>query len=97
MAAVEAGVNWFGLEWQERVFHGLNVSSLDHISDFISENFNVLRVPFSVEFALSDPTAVLHNESYVGPELQGKSTMEILDAVVDAMATRGVLVMLVST
>lgn len=46
-------MNYYGAETEKNTLQGLDVRKLDDILQFLQENnFNALRVPFSLKFAL---------------------------------------------
>lgn len=48
------GVNYYGAETEKNTLEGLDVRHLDDILQFLQDNdFNALRIPFSLMFALS--------------------------------------------
>jgi endoglucanase len=89
-----AGVNWFGAEELDHVVGGLDVRRLDDLARAIRTlGFNVVRLPFSNELVETDPR-IDDARLAANPELKGKSALEVLDAVVDALGRAGVLVVL---
>jgi endoglucanase len=96
------GANWFGFETNVNVVHGLWARSINNILDWcVTNTFNAIRIPFSVEFALDlaskkpinpDGTSAI-NYSF-NADLTGKLSSEILDILISKAADRGLLIML---
>lgn len=89
------GVNWFGFETETFCPHGLWRNSMDYLLNFLKkEKFNAVRVPISVEAALNldkrRPTGIDFSKN---PDLQGKTSGEVLDIFVKKCRKRGILVM----
>jgi aryl-phospho-beta-D-glucosidase BglC (GH1 family) len=89
-----AGVNWYGASDVKYVAGGLDKVPAAQVSKTIHDlGFNVVRLPFS--------NAMLHVTSPVAPgdvagnpTLVGKTPIEVYDAVVDALTTEGLFVIL---
>eukprot|EP01113_Clastostelium_recurvatum_P044824 TRINITY_DN7609_c1_g1_i3.p1 TRINITY_DN7609_c1_g1~~TRINITY_DN7609_c1_g1_i3.p1 ORF type:complete len:283 (+),score=61.42 TRINITY_DN7609_c1_g1_i3:135-983(+) len=88
------GANWFGMEYNLAP-EGLNRNTLAFYIDFLATNgFNALRVPFAVEMVVN-PGLMPRNINYgVNPGLAGKTALQVLDAIFDECASRGILVVL---
>lgn len=89
------GVNWFGFETETFCPHGLWQTSMDYLLNFLKkEKVNAIRVPISVEAALSldkrRPTGI---DFRLNPDLQGKTSGEVLDILVKKCRQRGILIM----
>lgn len=88
------GVNWFGLETGTGAPHGLWSRGLDDMLDQIAElGFNTIRVPFSAAM-LDDDGPAEGIDQQANPELAGKTSLEVLDAVVDGAGARGLAIIL---
>src|SRR3954463_3887811 len=88
------GINWFGMETDNKTFHGLWARPWkDHIDQMASLGYNTIRVPFS-EDALK-PGAVANSvDGYSNPDLVGLTPLQILDKVVDYAGTKGMRILL---
>src|SRR3954453_2850878 len=77
------GLNWFGMETDNKTFHGLWSSNpwRNQLDTMASLGYNTLRIPFSDDALKSDAVATGIND-YVNPDLVGKSPLQILDAVI---------------
>ena len=89
-----AGVNWYGAEEKDFVAAGLDLATVDDIAAQIKRlGFNSVRLPWSNELYESNP---LVGDAVVAanPQLKGLHAMEVFDAVVNALAAQGLLVIL---
>jgi endoglucanase len=89
-----ASVNWYGAEEKDFVVAGLDRARLEDIARFVqTSGFNSVRLPWSNEMFETNPivadAAVAQN-----PRLRGKRALDVLDAVIDALARQGVVVIL---
>lgn len=96
------GLSWFGVESNIHVLHGLWCQKLEFLLDWcVSNNFNAIRVPFSVEFALNldgyqliDPNSKQPTVDFdKNPTLKGLTCGQVLDLFVKEAASRGLLIM----
>ena len=90
-----ACVNWSGAAQKDGVVGGLQYQPAGRIAAlFASQGFNCVRIPWSV--AMVQQPHKLTNSSLLAanPSLLGKSTLEILDAVVEACAESQLMVVL---
>ncbi|WP_428818743.1 cellulase family glycosylhydrolase [Microbulbifer sp. MCCC 1A16149] len=92
------GANWFGFNTSERVFHGLWAVNLEEaMADLAGRGINILRIPISTELIYewqSGLAAVPSINDYVNPELEGKTSLEIFDAVVAQAKKYGVKILI---
>lgn len=64
------GMSWFGCEGRGFTFTGLNYTSMDTILNWMAHNkYNVIRMPVSVTFALSDPATTFPEKAFVSKDL----------------------------
>ncbi|GAA3836303.1 cellulase family glycosylhydrolase [Sphaerisporangium flaviroseum] len=89
------GINWFGMETDNKTFHGLWSSNpwRSQLDLMASLGYNTLRVPFSDDAVKPGAVATSVN-TYTNPDLAGLSPMQILDKVVDYAGTKGMRVIL---
>ena len=93
------GVAWFGYETPNNSYHGLWANTLDDILSKVADNgFNLLRVPMSVQLVNewrqgNYPEADSINE-YINPDLEGASSLDILDKSIAVCKEKGIKVML---
>jgi endoglucanase len=89
-----AGVNWYGAESATLVPDGLALNHRREIAKLIRTlGFNSVRIPWCNEMVarnpVVDPTRVAQN-----PDLVGKTALEVLDAVIEALENEGLVVVL---
>lgn len=87
------GVNWFGFETETRVVHGLWARNWkEMIAQMKAANFNAVRLPFCpANLTNIAPTSIDYSKN---PDLQGKSSLQVLDAVVNEFDRQGMYVLL---
>jgi endoglucanase len=89
-----AAVNWYGAEEQDYVVAGLDIAALSDLARLIAQlGYNAVRIPWSNEMYEQNPViadAVLSKN----PALHGLRALNVLDAVVTALAHQGLLVIL---
>jgi len=89
------GASWFGFETSNNVFHGLWARDYKDLLDFLATNgFNGLRVPFYLELVLNDAKPDSINFYNMNADLQGLTSLQVLDKIIKAAADRGILIML---
>ena len=89
------GLNWFGMETDNKTFHGLWASvtwksMMDHMAQL---GYNTIRVPYSDDALKADAVASSVN-TYSNPDLAGLSPLQILDKVVDYAGQKGMRIFL---
>ena len=89
------GLNWFGMETDNKTFHGLWASvtwksMMDHMAQL---GYNTIRVPYSDDALAADAVASSVN-TYTNPDLTGLSPLQILDKVVDYAGQKGMRIFL---
>ena len=84
------GINWFGMETDNKTFHGLwaNATWKQQIDKMASLGYNTLRIPFSNDSAKDGVTATSVN-TFSNPDLVGLTSMQILDKVIDYLGQKG--------
>jgi endoglucanase len=89
------GINWFGMETDNKTFHGLwaNRSWQSHIDQMAQLGYNTIRIPFSNDALRPDAQATSINTAS-NPDLIGLSPLEILDRVINYAGTKGMRVIL---
>ena len=89
-----AGVNWYGAEEDEFVVAGLDRRPLADVARLIRDlGFNSVRLPWSNELVEKNPV-VPESAVAANPALRGKHALDVLDAVIDALAREGLVVVL---
>ncbi|EFA79090.1 hypothetical protein PPL_07915 [Heterostelium album PN500] len=90
------GVNWFGCETETSVVHGLWSRDYKQYIEFLSvNNFNAIRIPFSLEMVLKDPfpTSISISPA-MNSDLHGLRSLSVLDIIIEAAGEKGMLVLL---
>jgi endoglucanase len=87
-------VNWYGFDEKEYVPGGLDHAPLTTIVGLIkSMGFNSVRLPWANETLEKNPL-VSDYAIKANPQFRGKRAMEIMDAVIDALAKAQIMVIL---
>ncbi len=88
------GVNWYGAESEDFAVGGLQLQPLDTIAEQIRRlGFNVVRLPWSNELVERNP--VVPDRALTGnPTLRGLHALDVLDRTVEALTSRGLMVVL---
>jgi endoglucanase len=89
-----AGVNWFGMEGTNRVPDGLWTRNYkDMIDQMDAEGFNTIRLPYSSESLhnTNPPSGIDYSKN---PDLQGLSSVQVMDKIVDYAGDKGMKVIL---
>jgi endoglucanase len=89
------GINWFGMETDNKTFHGLWSSRTwrQQLDQMAQLGYNTLRVPFSDDALKSDAKATGIND-YTNPDLIGLSPLQILDKVIGYAGQKGMRIIL---
>jgi endoglucanase len=89
------GINWFGMETDNKTFHGLWSSNpwRSQIDTMARLGYNTLRVPYSNDALKAGATATGIND-YVNPDLVGNTPLQILDKVVAYAGGKGMRIIL---
>ncbi|AGL16994.1 cellulase family glycosylhydrolase [Actinoplanes sp. N902-109] len=89
------GINWFGMETDNKTFHGLWSSNpwRSQIDTMARLGYNTLRVPFSDDALKTGATATGIND-YVNPDLVNLSPLQVLDKVIDYAGSKGMRIIL---
>ena len=89
-----AGGSWYGAESATLVPDGLDRAPLDSIAAQVREmGFNSVRLPWCNEMVATD-RVVAPADVAANPALAGKTVLEVFDAVIDALARQGIVVIL---
>jgi endoglucanase len=89
-----AGVNWYGGESPDLVPAGLDHADVNAIAHLIRQlGFNSVRLPWALQLYEENPV-VSETMLSANPALQGKTALEVFDAVIDALAAQGLVVVL---
>eukprot|EP00026_Physarum_polycephalum_P010483 Phypoly_transcript_10647.p1 GENE.Phypoly_transcript_10647~~Phypoly_transcript_10647.p1 ORF type:complete len:339 (+),score=28.35 Phypoly_transcript_10647:226-1242(+) len=83
------------LQTSNNVFHGLWAQDYHALLQFLSSNgFNAIRVPFYLDLVLNDAQPNSINFYQMNTDLQGLTSLQVLDKVIEAAADLGLLIML---
>ncbi|WOS40477.1 cellulase family glycosylhydrolase [Xanthomonas rydalmerensis] len=87
------GVNWFGFEGSAHTVHGLWARNWkDMITQMQGLGFNAVRLPFCPQTLRGvAPTSIDYGRN---PDLQGLSSLQVLDKVINELSSRGMYVLL---
>ncbi len=92
------GINWFGFNATERVFHGLWSANLTTMLQSIAQRgLNIIRVPISTELILEWKAGIFKTpnvNTYANPELEGLTSLQIFDRFVLLSKQFGIKVMI---
>jgi len=87
-------VSWYGTDSPDYVVAGLDHVRLDDLAAEIRAlGFDAVRLPWSNEMFESDPPVAAARLA-ANPALQGKRALDVLDAVIAALAHQGLVVIL---
>lgn len=93
-----AGVNWYGFETTDAIIHGLWAKDYKAILNTIKSNgYNVIRVPFSNQMVETNPVPTnlsFNNSGPINTDLQGLTSLQILDKIITAAGNVGLRVIL---
>lgn len=92
--ATLASVNWYGAEEQDYIVGGLDRRPLGTIAREVRAlGFNSVRLPWS-NALLHDNPVVCDASVAANPPLRGQHALTVLDAVIRALGTQGIMVIL---
>jgi endoglucanase len=89
------GINWFGMETDNKTFHGLWSSNpwRSQLDTMARLGYNTLRVPFSDDALKAGAVATGIND-FINPDLVGQSPLQILDKIIAYAGSKGMRVIL---
>lgn len=89
-----ACTNWYGAHMERYVVHGLDLQPIDSMAEMIADQgFNCVRLPYSLEQYYLNPV-VEDDAVSANPQLLGLTSLEILDATVEALTNVGIAIVL---
>lgn len=89
------GVNWFGIETESHAPHGLWTRDYkDMLRQIKGLGYNVIRVPFSLASLESPAVRDIDYSIGANAELQGKTPLEVLDALILAAEEQDLMILL---
>jgi endoglucanase len=87
-------VNWYGAESPDLVPAGLDRNDIHSIARLVKQfGFNSVRIPWALQLVEQDPV-IPDKFLSANLDLSGKHALEILDAVIDALAQENLVVIL---
>jgi aryl-phospho-beta-D-glucosidase BglC (GH1 family) len=87
-----SSVNWYGASDELFVPGGLDVKHRGEIARMVRRlGFNSVRLPYADELVMKNPVVAPHLLA-ANPDLVGRTAMDVLEAVVDALTAEGVAV-----
>ncbi len=89
------GVNWFGIETELHAPDGLHSRDYkDMLAQIKRSGYNLIRLPYSVQSLRSPDVNGINFQLGSNQELQGKSPLEVMDAVIQEAGRQGIMVLL---
>jgi endoglucanase len=92
------GVNWFGFNTSERVFHGLwSAHFPDLMTAMANRGVNILRVPISVQLILewkAGTFGTVNVNTFANPELLNLNSLQIFDRTLELAQANGMKILL---
>lgn len=89
------GVNWFGMETELQVPHGLWVRDYkEMLAQIKSLGYNFIRLPYSVQALRSNSISGVDFSIGSNKDLQGKTPLEAMDIIVQEAQRQGLLILL---
>lgn len=89
------GVNWFGIETEQHSPHGLwKRDYKEMLAQIKSLGYNVIRLPYGVQSLRATNVTGIDFSIGSNQELQGKSPLEVMDAIIQEAGRQGLLILL---
>ena len=89
------GVNWFGMETETHAPHGLwKRDYKDMLLQIKNLGYNLIRLPYSVQALRSVEVSGIDFSIGSNQELENKTPIEIIDAIVEEAQRQGLLILL---
>lgn len=89
------GVNWFGMETETHVPHGLwKRDYKDILAQINTLGYNLIRLPYSVQALLSPNISGIDFSIGSNKEFEGKTPIEVMDLIIQEAERQGLLVLL---
>jgi endoglucanase len=89
------GVNWFGIETDTHVPHGLWARDYRAmIGQIRGLGYNLIRLPYSVESLRSSSINSVNFSLGANRDLEGKTPLQVMDLIIQEAAQQGILVLL---
>ncbi|MFW6296526.1 MAG: cellulase family glycosylhydrolase [Halothece sp.] len=89
------GVNWFGIETETHSPHGLWERDYKEMLSQIKQlGYNLIRLPYSVQALQDENVTAIDYSIGSNQELEGKTPLEVMDAVIEEAGKQGLLILL---
>ena len=89
------GVNWFGIETEMHAPHGLwKRDYKEMLAQLKGLGYNMIRLPYSVQSLRASDVTGIDFSIGSNKELEGKSPLEVMDAVIQEAQRQGLLILL---
>jgi endoglucanase len=89
------GVNWFGMETDLQVPHGLwKRDYKEMLAQIRSLGYNTIRLPYSVQALRSNQISGVDFSIGSNQQLQGKTPLEVMDLIIQEADRQGLLILL---
>lgn len=89
------GINWFGIETEMHVPHGLwKRDYKEMLAQIKSLGYNLIRLPYSVKTLRASNISGVDFSIGSNQELEDKSPLEVMDAIVKEAESQGLLILL---
>lgn len=89
------GVNWFGIETEQHSPHGLwKRDYKEMLAQIKTLGYNVIRLPYGVQSLRAENVSGIDFSIGSNQELQGKSPIEVMDAIIQEAGRQGLLILL---
>jgi endoglucanase len=89
------GVNWFGIETENHVPHGLWARDYkDMLAQIKSQGYNLIRLPYAVQSFRSTSISGVDFSIGSNRDLQGKTPLQVMDLIIQEANRQGLLVLL---
>ncbi len=89
------GVNWFGLETETQVPHGLwQRDYKEMLSQIRDLGYNVIRLPYSVQALRGNSINSVNFSIGSNRDLEGKTPLEAMDVIIQEAARQGLMILL---
>jgi endoglucanase len=89
------GVNWFGIETDLHAPYGLeNRDYKEMLAQIKSLGFNMIRLPYAVQSLREQNVKAINFQLGSNQELQNKSPLQVMDAIIQEADRQGLLILL---
>ncbi|WP_236738834.1 cellulase family glycosylhydrolase [Chroogloeocystis siderophila] len=89
------GVNWFGIETELHIPHGLWLRDYQEMLAQIKHlGYNTIRLPYSVQSLRSTTTSGIDYKRGANQELEGKTPLEVMDCIIQEAQRQGLFILL---